>query len=401
MQQYVIRRLALAVATAAVTGMALPLHGCAGEPNHANAVYTEASTASSNTATANDNISNSRQNAITRAVAVASPAIVGINVTEVREYKVRDPFYDFFGDDPMYRRFFGGPRTYQQEVHGLGSGFLISSDGYILTNDHVAGNAKKVIVTMTNGEKYDAKIIGSDKVTDVALLKIEGSNFPFVKLGNSDNVIVGEWAIAFGNPFGLFDRNSKPTVTVGVVSNKGVSFTQEDRVYRDMVQTDAAISSGNSGGPLLNASGEVIGMNTVIYSTAQNMRGAGSIGIGFAVPINRVKKVVDQLREGKELDRNFYTGMAVRSVDEQLAQSLGLSRNDGVIISEVARNSPAERAGLETGDVIVEINGQRIASEEDVLVIIYDGVVGQKLDFVVMRGGDKQQKTLTLERRRQ
>ncbi len=402
MQQHSIRRFALALAVTTATGLVLPLHGCAGEPNKesANTIYAEAAPAENNTA--NDNISTSRQNAITRAVASASPAIVGINVTEVREYNVRDPFYDFFGDDPMYRRYFGGgPRTYQQEVHGLGSGFIISSDGYILTNDHVAGNAKKVIVTMTNGEKYDAKIIGSDKVTDVALLKIEGRNFPYVKLGNSDNVIVGEWSIAFGNPFGLFDRNSKPTVTVGVVSNKGVSFTQDERVYRDMVQTDAAISSGNSGGPLLNAAGEVIGMNTVIYSTAQNTRGAGSIGIGFAVPINRVKKIVDLLREGKELDRGFYTGMAVRTVDDKLAQGLGLDRSEGVIISEVARNSPAERAGLETGDVILEIDGQRIVGEEDVLVIVYDGVVGQKLNFVVMRNGEKGRKTLTLERRRQ
>jgi len=400
MQQNFIHRFALALAVTAATGVVLPVQGCAGETKKST-VYTEA--ASNNTAlnVANDDISSSRQNAITRAVAAASPAIVGINVTEVREYNVRDPFFDFFGNDPMYRRFFGGPRTYQQEVHGLGSGFIISSDGYILTNDHVAGNAKKVIVTMTNGEKYDARIIGSDKVADVALLKIDGGNFPHVKLGNSDNVIVGEWTIAFGNPFGLFDRNSKPTVTVGVVSNKGVSFTQDERVYRDMVQTDAAISSGNSGGPLLNASGEVIGMNTVIYSTSQSGRGAGSIGIGFAVPINRVKKVVDQLRSGKELDRNFYTGMAVRTVDEQLARGLGLDRAEGVVITEVARNSPADKAGFDTGDIIIEIDGQRVIGEEDVLVTVYDGVVGQKLNFVIMRGGEKQRKTLTLERRPQ
>lgn len=388
-------------------GLVLPLHGCSPEsPDKSSTAetsspYTESTSRPMAGDLANQDITASRQNAITRVVAQASPAIVGINVTEVREYNVRDPFADFFGDDPFFRRFRGGQRTYKQEVHGLGSGFIISSDGYILTNDHVAGNAKKVIITMTNGEKYDAKIIGSDRVTDVALLKIEGKNFPYIKLGNSSDVIVGEWTIAFGNPFGLFDKNAKPTVTVGVVSNQGISFTQEDRVYRDMIQTDAAISSGNSGGPLLNALGEVIGMNTVIFSTAQSMNGAGSIGIGFSIPVNRVKKIVDLLKAGKELDRNFTTGMSVRGIDDQLARALGLDRSDGVIITDVYRNSPASNAGLEAGDIILEVDGQRIVSEDDVLVTVNDGVVGQKLDLSIQRGKDKMHKTLTLERRKQ
>lgn len=390
------------------TGVLLPLQGCSPEasektsPPPTVAAVTEVATEpSTGVEAANDNITGSRQNAITRVVAVASPAIVGINVTEVREYNVRDPWADFFGDDPFFRRFGGrgGARTYKQEVHGLGSGFLISPDGYILTNDHVAGNAKKVIVTMTDGEKYDARIIGSDHVTDVALLKIEGKKFPYVKLGNSDDVIIGEWSIAFGNPFGLFDKNAKPTITVGVVSNTGVSFTQDERVYRDMIQTDAAISSGNSGGPLLNAAGEVIGMNTVIFSTAQNGRGAGSIGIGFAVPVNRVKKIVEMLRAGEELDRNFTTGISVRAIDDALAKALGLERSDGVIISDVYRNSPAAKAGLEPGDIIMDIDGHRIVNEDDVLVVVNDGVVGQKLNFAILRGTNKLKKTLTLERR--
>lgn len=401
------RHLMLAASfTLGCSGLLLPLHGCSAEsPDKSSTATSSPHTGSTSrpvsNAMANQDITASRQNAITKVVAMASPAIVGINVTEVREYNVRDPFAEFFGNDPFFQRFRGRPRTYRQEVQGLGSGFIISPDGYILTNHHVAGNAKTVIVTMTSGEKYDAKIIGSDRVTDVTLLKIEGKNFPYLKLGNSDDVIVGEWTIAFGNPFGLFDKNAKPTVTVGVVSNRGVSFTQEDKVYRDMIQTDAAISSGNSGGPLLNALGEVIGMNTVIFSTAQSMSGAGSIGIGFSIPVNRVKKTVEVLRAGRELDRDFTTGMSVRGIDNQLARALGLERSDGVIISDVYRNSPASAAGLEAGDIILEIDGQRIVNEDDVLVIVNDGVVGQKLDFYVQRGSEKMHRTLTLERRKQ
>ncbi len=167
----------------------------------------------------NQDITNSRETAITRTVRKVSPAVVGINVTEIREY--RDPFFSFFDDpffrdDPFFKRFFGD-RTYKQEVHSLGSGFIISPDGYIVTNDHVAGNAKKIVVTLTNGERYDAEIVGSDPQSDICLLKINGKNLPYVVLGNSDDVIIGEWVIALGNPFGLFGINNKPTVTVGVV----------------------------------------------------------------------------------------------------------------------------------------------------------------------------------------
>lgn len=229
---------------------------------------------------AQQDIANSRRNAITRAVSQCSPSIVGINVVEVREYQVRDPFADFF-NDPFFGQYFGQraqPQTYRQEVAGLGSGFLVSSDGYILTNDHVAGHASKIVVTLTSGEKYNAKLIGTDRTSDVALLKIEdesakGISFPALRFANSDDIVIGEWAIAFGNPFGLFDVNAKPTITVGVVSNSGVNMLQEGRVYRGMIQTDAAISSGNSGGPLVNSLGEAIAMNTIIYSTAQNGSG--------------------------------------------------------------------------------------------------------------------------------
>ncbi|MBK6418219.1 MAG: trypsin-like peptidase domain-containing protein [Ignavibacteria bacterium] len=189
---------------------------------------------------------------------------------------------------------------------------------------------------------------------------------------------VGEWAIAFGNPFGLFDNNAKPTVTVGVVSNVGVSFTQpgeggEDRVYKNMIQTDAAISSGNSGGPLVNALGEVIGVNTVIYSTSQSARGSGSIGIGFAIPINRVKAIVDRLQKDGSIRRDFWTGMKLSAIDENVARYFKLSGTDGVLVSEVATDGPADDAGIEPGDVIIAINGRPTLRDEDVNIAILDG----------------------------
>ena len=326
-----------------------------------------------------DEISSGRQNAITR------------------------PYGAF--NDPFMERFFG-PREYREryKVHSVGSGFLISADGYVLTNDHVAGNASKVVVTLTNGQKYDAVLIGSDPVSDVALLKIDATDLPYLELANSDNVQVGEWAIAFGNPFGLFDNNAKPTVTVGVISNVGVNFTQPDegrdeRVYKGMLQTDAAISSGNSGGPLVNAEGHVVGVNTVIYSTAQDRRGAGSIGIGFAIPINRVKQIVDRLQADGAIDRDFWTGMRLQPLDDEVAEYFKLRRTDGILVTRTLGNSPAQRAGIEPGDVIIAIDGKRILRTEDVNIAILDGEVGQNLAVTVDRYGEEKTLTITLEQR--
>jgi serine protease Do len=290
---------------------------------------------------AQDDITVSRSNAITRTVEAVSPAVVGINVTEIREY--RDPLANLFGNDPFFRQFFGN-RNYQQEVKGLGSGFIISPDGYILTNDHVAGNAKEITVTMTSGDKYPAELVGTDQVTDVALLKIKGANLPYVTLGNSDSVMIGEWAIAFGNPFGLFENIDKPIVTVGVVSAKGMNLNVDDtRSYRGLIQTDAVINAGNSGGPLVNSRGEVIGINTLIFTGGVSQ---SYIGYGFALPINRVRTVVAELKEKGRVERNFWTGMEVQPVDARIAKYFGLPRTEGVIISDIKEKSPAERAGL-------------------------------------------------------
>lgn len=357
-------------------------------------VYSEANPATmletSNKESLNTQIYNQRHNAITKAVAIASPAIVGINVIEIREY--RDPWSRFFGDDPFFRHFFGD-RTYRQEVKGLGSGFIISPDGYILTNDHVAGNAKEITVTLTSGEKYNAELIGTDMLSDIALLKIDGKNLPYITLGNSDDVIIGEWVIALGNPFGLFEIADKPTVTVGVVSAVGLNLRPEGgRFYRGMIQTDAAINSGNSGGPLINTLGEAIGVNAVIFTPNQ-----GNVGVGFAIPINRVKKIVNELKTKGKIERNFYTGLEIQTVDRRIARYFGLDKAEGVIVSDVKRGSPAEKAGLRVGDIIIEINGEKIINEDNVLSIISDAKVGDILYMKILREKKILNIKLTLE----
>jgi serine protease Do len=347
------------------------------------AVYQSASRDS-----AEEVISNQRHNAITHAVAAVSPAVVGINVTEIREYTYRDPFSQFFG------QYFGN-RVLKQEVKSLGSGFIVSPDGYILTNDHVAGNAKEITVTMTNRERFKAKLIGTDLISDISLLKIDGRNLPSVKLGNSDDVIIGEWVIAMGNPFGLFEINDKPTVTVGVVSATGINLNVEGgRYYRGMIQTDAAINEGNSGGPLLNSLGEVIGVNAVIFTPNQ-----GNIGLGFAIPINRVKGILAGLKKSGRIERDFWTGLEVNSVDERVANYFGLDHPEGVIVTDVKRNSPAERGGFKVGDIIVVVNGEHIANEDDITSLVGDAKAGDVLTMSIIRDRRKMTLSLTLERR--
>jgi len=337
-----------------------------------------------------DALGGSRRNAITRTVAMVSPAVVGINVTEVRQYRYRNPW----GDDPFFRQFFGD-RVYTERVPSLGSGFIISPDGYVLTNDHVAGNAKEITVTTTSGEKYKAELIGTDQVTDVALLKIEGKKLPYIRLGNSDDVITGEWAIAFGNPFGLFDISDKPTVTVGVVSATQMNLrAEEGRVYKGMIQTDAAINSGNSGGPLVNCLGEVIGVNAVIYTPNQ-----GSIGLGFAIPINRVKAVVAELRKSGKVDREFWTGLEIQTIDARVARYFGLEKAEGVIVSDVKRGSPAERAGFRVGDIISAVNAEKVTDQASLIAIIDDARTGDVMKAKIQRDRKTIELTFKLEKR--
>ena len=344
-----------------------------------------------------NSITESRQNAITKAIEKASPAVVGINVTEVRKVVYRNPY-----GGSLFERFFGlrRNRVREYEVKGLGTGFLISSDGYIVTNNHVAGNAEEIVVTMSGGKRYDAEIIGTDPATDIALLKINSDEeFPYLKFADSDEIVIGEWSIALGNPFGLFDINSKPTVTVGVVSNKGLNlfneFENTQTVYKDMIQTDAAISSGNSGGPLVNSNGDLIGMNTMIYSTSQSRSGSGSIGIGFSIPSNRISRIINLLKDYKEINRNIDIGIDIREIDERIINYLGIPNVRGVVIYSTMNGGLASLSGLEPGDVILKINDRAILREEDYFMEVFDSMVGDVLEFEILRGDE--QKTVKLQ----
>lgn len=365
------------------------------------------------TENANNEVTNSRKNILTETVAKVSPAVVGINVTEIRQYQTL--FSNPFFDDSFFRQFFGDQRT-NQKVKSLGSGILISSDGYILTNDHVAGNASEIVVTLTNGKHYNAKTVGSDPVSDICLLKIEpassrklsgsfsegsfggqgkGENFPFIPFGNSDEVIIGEWVIALGNPFGLFEINDRPTVTVGVISATGMNLDPvQNRYYLNMLQTDAAINGGNSGGPLVNSIGEVIGMNTIIYTAGGN---SGSIGLGFAIPINKVKRIVDELKTKGKIERDFYPGFAVQNIDETIARYFKLETTRGVIVTQVEKNSSAGRAGFKPGDVILQINEFKINNQQNLIGVLQEFRTNQKITVKIIRDNTEETISMKLE----
>jgi serine protease Do len=345
----------------------------------------------------NATISSSRQNSITRAVKILSPAVVGINVTEVREYQRNSPFRT---RDPRLREFFPElfkDYRYQQQITSLGSGFIISSDGYILTNQHVVENATKILITMTDGKETNADIIGIDPKSDVALLKVDLTSLPVAKLGDSDDVLLGEWAIAVGNPFGLFDIGKRATVTVGVISALNRDFGEiEGRIYQDMIQTDASINHGNSGGPLCNALGEVIGMNTFIYSSG---RGEGSVGIGFAIPINRISRLIEDLKVNRTIDREFWIGIRVKNLDPVIAQKMGYNESNGVIVTYIDSRSPAEKAGMKLGDIITKVGNKSISLDSQVSNAIFeeDLRVGDELQIQVWRDDNLHNLKLYLE----
>jgi len=294
-------------------------------------------------------------NAFAGIAAEALPAVVFVNVqttVEVPQYGYRyfDPFEHLFGRGRG--RGFAIPEELEPKKYsqrGQGSGFIISKDGYILTNNHVVNDADEIMVTLADGRKFEAAVIGTDPKTEVALIKIEdGNDFPYLKLGDSDALRVGEWVLAAGSPFGL-----SQTVTAGIVSAKERDQTGIAE-YGNFIQTDAAINPGNSGGPLLNIKGEVIGINTAIYS-----RSGGYMGIGFAIPINMAAQIKDQLIEHGRVSRSVL-GIVIQEVDEDLAASFGLDDTKGILIAQTMPGSAAEKAGLEPGDVIVEMNGKKV-----------------------------------------
>jgi serine protease Do len=317
-----------------------------------------------------EDLYNSRQNAITRAVARVSPGVVGITVTQVQRFVRRNPFYN----DPFWGQLFPElyrDRIFERKIESLGSGFLISRDGYIVTNQHVVDNAAEILVTMTDGRHFNAEVVGEDRLTDIALLKISGSGFPYLELGHSDDLLVGEWVIAVGNPFGLFQLNDQPTVTVGVISaiDRDWGRTEDGRLYLDMIQTDAAINHGNSGGPLVNSLGQVIGMNTFIFTGSQYQE--GFIGIGFAIPIDKINEVVSEIRRKGSINREYWTGIYdLRALNPRIVAALKLKIKEGVIITQLDPEGPAFKAGLREYDVIVEVESEAVKTPRDFINVL-------------------------------
>ena len=289
----------------------------------------------------------------------AIPAVVSIRsqMSSKSFFSTSDQEMDDGLSDPMddfLKRFFGAPPHSQRPEKrkpriGLGSGFVVSKDGYILTNNHVIENAEEITVHFNNGKDYPATLVGSDPNTDFALLKIDAQNLPYLVLGNSDDVEIGEFALAIGSPLEL-----QATVTLGVISAKGRNDLDITPV-EEFIQTDAAINPGNSGGCLLNLDGEVIGMNTAIASNS----GGGSIGIGFAIPSNLLKRVMNQILEHGKVIRGFL-GVSLQKIDNNLAQAFNLDTPEGALISDVVKDSPADQAGLKDGDIVLKINGEQV-----------------------------------------
>jgi serine protease Do len=320
------------------------------------------------------------------------PSVVNIYSTKVVTSKQGQGLFPFHQDQEipeLFKRFFDFPDQPQappqeHKSQSLGSGVIISADGYIVTNNHVVEEAEEIRVRCTNHEEYDAKIIGRDPKTDVALIKIEPRNgLTFIKFGNSEKLRVGEWVVAIGNPFGF-----ENTVTTGIVSGKGR--TIGGGPYENFIQTDASINMGNSGGPLFDLKGELVGINTAIFS-----RTGGNIGLGFAIPVNMVKNVVDQLKDHGKVTRGWL-GVMIQHVTAELAEKFDLDRPIGALVGEVMKDSPAEKAGIKQGDVIIEFMGKEVSSMSTLPSLVAQTVVGTKAELLVIRKGKKTKITVKI-----
>ena len=325
-----------------------------------------------------EEVFSSRRNAITIAAGIVEPAVVSVNVIKTQIVKRRHSLFFGFYDEVPY------------SIQGIGSGVIFSKDGFIITNAHVVEGATEIKVILTDTRQFDAKVIGIDTGHDIAVIKIEGDNLPFALFGDSDELIIGEWAIALGNPYGFLIKDSKPSVSVGVISaiNRDFAENKDGKIYRHMVQTDAAINQGNSGGPLVNVYGEIIGINTFIFSES-----GGSIGLGFAIPVNAVKKSTRELIEFGKI-RQIWFGFKVQEINPLIASHLKLKSLDGVLVNYIQRNSPASKAGLQEGDIINEINKNMIKDTRDAELAVFDISVGDSIDFVIIRDGKEQKLNL-------
>ncbi len=333
-------------------------------------------------------VDESRHNAIVTAIQRAAPAVVSINVIQLETRRQLPPafrdFWDFF-DMPS-----APYRVEKRRQDSVGSGFILSSDGYILTNYHVIENAQEVAsVTLGDGRELSVKVVGADERTDIAILQAQGvSGLPSIPLGDSDDLLTGEWVIAIGNPFGPLMQDPQPTVSVGVVSANhrrvSPSIGNGERLYQGMIQTDAAINPGNSGGPLVNAKGEAIGINTMIFSES-----GGNIGLGFAIPVNRARRVAEEIiKYGRR--RDPWAGFKVddlQSLPAPILRELNTRATSGCVVRNILKGCPAYEAGLRPGDVITSLNSQRVLTATDIDFAIWDLFVGDSVTLEVDRQG--------------
>ena len=311
------------------------------------------------------------------------PAVVNVSTTSTAHgggaqspVPEDDPFYDFF-------RRFGPPQQRDYETRSLGSGFIVSTDGYILTNAHVVDMADEVTVKLNDKREFKAKVIGADKRTDVAVIKIEATGLPAVKIGDPEKLRVGEWVLAIGSPFGF-----ESTVTAGIVSAKGRSLPQEN--YVPFIQTDVAINPGNSGGPLFNLKGEVVGINSQIYS-----RTGGFMGLSFAIPIDVAMDISNQLRTAGRVSRGRI-GVVIQEVTKELAESFGLPKASGALVNSVEKGGPAEKAGIEASDVILKFDGKTVSSSADLPRIVAQSRPGSKVTAQIWRKGASRDVAITV-----
>jgi serine protease Do len=314
------------------------------------------------------------------------PAIVSISTVQTRRVGVsRDFFGDPFGDeffDRFFRDFFGDEPEREYKQRGLGSGIIIDSQGYILTNEHVVSEADDITVTLPGGREFEGKVLGTDPRSDLAVIKIEAEDLPVARLGDSDKMRIGQWAIAIGNPFGFYLRSPQPTLTVGIISalHRQLPVSpHRDRLYTDLIQTDAAINPGNSGGPLVNLDGEVIGINVAIITAT-----GGYQGMGFAIPVNTAKLKLESLKAGEEIEYGWL-GITIQNLTKALADFFKLETQKGVLVAEIHEDSPADKAGLKEGDIINKYDGEEVKDVRELINMVSNTPVGKEVKIDILR----------------
>jgi serine protease Do len=343
------------------------------------------------------------ENAVINVANTAGRAVVSISAEHTQiirgqRYSFRSPFgsQSPFGEDEFFRRFFddffGEMPDREYKSVGLGSGVIIDAAGYILTNEHVINDADKITVTLSDGREFKGEVKGRDPRSDLAVIKINARSLPVAPLGDSDDLKIGQWVVAIGNPFGFAMQNPEPTVTVGVISalHRSLgSMLSRYRDYDDLIQTDAAINPGNSGGPLVNLKGEIVGINVAIFSTS-----GGYQGVGFAIPVNSAKRIISKLIEGKKILYGWL-GVTVQNLTEEMAKYLGLTDNQGALVANVLDSGPAKAAGIKEGDAIRTLDNKPVANVKELIASVSKMEVGRKVKVVVVR--DKKQVSLEVK----